>query len=112
MAGDHRPGLSRSPCSHGRPAVHRVGCARAAGDDGPLRCGTSRPQHHRLRPRGDGDLQTSLYDDPPVCREMVRTLLQGHRYDGSRATRELGLEYTPVADTFRRTIDWAIAEGL
>jgi len=49
---------------------------------------------------------------PPVCREMVRTLLHGHRYDGSRATRALGLEYTPVADTFRRTIDWAIAEGL
>jgi dihydroflavonol-4-reductase len=49
---------------------------------------------------------------PPVCREMVRTFLHGHRYDGSRATRALGLEYTPVADTFRRTIDWAIAEGL
>ena len=49
---------------------------------------------------------------PPVCREMVRTLLHGHRYDGSRATRELGLEYTPVADTFRRTIDWAVREGL
>ncbi len=49
---------------------------------------------------------------PPVCREMVRTLLHGHRYDGSRATRELGLEYTPVAETFRRTIDWANAEGL
>lgn len=49
---------------------------------------------------------------PPVCREMVRTLLHGHRYDGSRATRALGLEYTPVADTFRRTIDWTIAEGL
>ena len=49
---------------------------------------------------------------PPVCREMVRTLLHGHRYDGSRATRELGLRYTPVAETFRRTIDWAVAEGL
>jgi dihydroflavonol-4-reductase len=49
---------------------------------------------------------------PPMCREMVRTLLHGHRYDGSRATRELGLEYTPVAETFRRTIDWADAEGL
>ena len=49
---------------------------------------------------------------PPVCREMVRTLLHGHRYDGSRAARELGLEYTPVADTFRRTIDWALAQGL
>lgn len=49
---------------------------------------------------------------PPMCREMVRTILHGHRYDGSRATRELGLAYTPVADTFRRTIDWAVAEGL
>ena len=49
---------------------------------------------------------------PPVCREMVRTLLHGHRYDGSRAARELGLSYTPVTDTFRRTIDWAAAEGL
>jgi dihydroflavonol-4-reductase len=49
---------------------------------------------------------------PPVCREMVRTLLHGHKYDGSRATRELGLEYTPVTDTFRRTIEWATREGL
>jgi dihydroflavonol-4-reductase len=49
---------------------------------------------------------------PPVCREMVRTLLHGHRYDGSRATRELGLDYTPVAETFRRTIEWAAREGL
>jgi dihydroflavonol-4-reductase len=49
---------------------------------------------------------------PPVCREMVRTLLHGHRYDGSRAERELGLRYTPVAETFRRTIEWARQEGL
>ena len=49
---------------------------------------------------------------PPLCREMVRTLLHGHRYDGSRAERDLGLHYTPVRETFRRTIEWAIAEGL
>jgi dihydroflavonol-4-reductase len=49
---------------------------------------------------------------PPLCREMVRTLLHGHRYDGSRAARELGLRYTPVAETFRRTIEWARREGL
>ncbi len=47
-----------------------------------------------------------------VCRARVRTILHGHRYDGSRATRELGLSYTPVAETFRRTIEWAVAEGL
>jgi dihydroflavonol-4-reductase len=49
---------------------------------------------------------------PSVCRARVRTILHGHRYDGSRATRELGLRYTPVADTFARTIEWAVAEGL
>jgi dihydroflavonol-4-reductase len=49
---------------------------------------------------------------PPVCREMVRTLAHGHRYDGSRAQRELGLRYTPVGETFRRTIEWAKREGL
>ena len=49
---------------------------------------------------------------PPFCREMVRTLLHGHRYDGSRAMRELGLSYRPVAETFERTIAWARAQGL
>jgi dihydroflavonol-4-reductase len=48
---------------------------------------------------------------PSVCRARVRTILHGHRYDGSRATRELGLQYTPVAETFARTIEWAVREG-
>ena len=49
---------------------------------------------------------------PPVCREMVRTLLHGHRYDGRRAERELGLTYTPARETILRTVQWARAEGL
>ena len=49
---------------------------------------------------------------PPVCREMVRTLLHGHRYDGSRAERELGLRYTDPRETIRKTVEWARAEGL
>jgi len=49
---------------------------------------------------------------PPLCREMVRTLLHGHRYDGTKATRELGLSYTPPRETVRRTVEWAKAEGL
>jgi dihydroflavonol-4-reductase len=49
---------------------------------------------------------------PPICREMVRTLLHGHRYDGSRAERELGLHYMEPRDTLRRTWEWARAEGL
>jgi dihydroflavonol-4-reductase len=47
-----------------------------------------------------------------LCRARIRTWLHGHRYDGSLATRELGLDYTPVAETFRRTIEWAVDEGL
>ncbi|HLH67417.1 MAG TPA: NAD-dependent epimerase/dehydratase family protein [Solirubrobacteraceae bacterium] len=49
---------------------------------------------------------------PPVCREMVRTLLHGHRYDGSRAERELGLRYSDPRETLRRTVEWARSEGL
>ncbi len=42
----------------------------------------------------------------PFCREMMRTLLHGHAYDGTRATRELGLRYTPFGDTLVRTLAW------
>jgi dihydroflavonol-4-reductase len=49
---------------------------------------------------------------PPFCREVVRAGLHGHRYDGSRATRELGLVYTPLEETLRRTVDWFVAQGL
>jgi dihydroflavonol-4-reductase len=49
---------------------------------------------------------------PPVCREMVQTLLHGHAYDGSRAARELGLRYTPVEATFRRAVAWYVGQGM
>jgi dihydroflavonol-4-reductase len=49
---------------------------------------------------------------PSLCRARIRTFLHGHQYDGSLAERELGLTYTPVEETFRRTIAWAEAEGL
>ncbi len=47
----------------------------------------------------------------PFCREMMRTLLHGHAYDGTRATRELGLSYTPLEDTLRRTLAWYQSHG-
>jgi dihydroflavonol-4-reductase len=50
--------------------------------------------------------------NPRVCRELVRTALYGHAYDGSRATRELGLRYTPVEETMRRTIEWFVEQSL
>jgi dihydroflavonol-4-reductase len=49
---------------------------------------------------------------PPVCREMIRTMLHGHHYDGSRAMRELGLAYAPIERTIYRTIEWLVEEGL
>ncbi len=53
-----------------------------------------------------------VHKRPPLCREMARTLRHGHRYDGSRAERELGLRYTPAGDTLRRTVEWAAETGL
>jgi dihydroflavonol-4-reductase len=49
---------------------------------------------------------------PRLCREMVATLLHGHAYDGSRATRELGLGYRTFDDMVRRTLTWYVAEGM
>ena len=49
---------------------------------------------------------------PRACREMVRVLRHGHTYDGTRATRELGLEYRSATDTVRRTVEWFRSEGL
>lgn len=49
--------------------------------------------------------------EAPVCAESVRTILHGHVYDGSRATRELGLSYTPADVTIRRLREWAQEEG-
>jgi dihydroflavonol-4-reductase len=53
-----------------------------------------------------------LRRDVPVCREAVRTLLHGHRYDGSKAERELGLRYTPLEETLERTLTWLAERGL
>jgi dihydroflavonol-4-reductase len=53
-----------------------------------------------------------LRRDAPVCPEAVRTLLHGHRYDGSKATRDLGLSYTPVEETLRRTLEWCAERRL
>jgi dihydroflavonol-4-reductase len=48
----------------------------------------------------------------PFCRELVRTLTEGTPYDGTKASTELGLAYTPIETSMRRTISWYIAQGL
>jgi dihydroflavonol-4-reductase len=47
-------------------------------------------------------------EDTIICPQSLRTVLHGHRYDGSRATQELGLEYTSLSETLRRTIQWLV----
>ncbi len=48
----------------------------------------------------------------PFCGEMISTVAHGHRYDGSRATEELGLEYTDADAFMSRLVDWFRSEGL
>jgi dihydroflavonol-4-reductase len=59
-----------------------------------------------------GTVARLLGRDAPVCPEAVRTLLHGHRYDGSKATRDLGLTYRPFEDTLARTLLWCAEQGL
>ena len=47
-----------------------------------------------------------------VCPALVSTLLHGHRMDGSKAERDLGVTYTPLETTIARTIEWFRSEGL
>ncbi len=47
-----------------------------------------------------------------VCPDLIRVLLHGHTYDGSKAVDELGLVYTPIAETLRKTVEWYRTEGL
>jgi dihydroflavonol-4-reductase len=59
-----------------------------------------------------GAVAKAIRRDATLCPEAVRTLLHGHRYDGSKATRELGLRYAPVETTLRRTLEWYEERGL
>jgi dihydroflavonol-4-reductase len=49
---------------------------------------------------------------PPVCRQALRALTYGHRYDGSKAERELGVRYRPAEETLQRTAAWLVDQGL
>ncbi len=48
---------------------------------------------------------------PPVCREMIRTLAHGHAYDGSRSARELGFAYTPIEKSLESAMAWYSDHG-
>ena len=48
----------------------------------------------------------------PFCGEMIRAMVHGHTYDGSKARRHLKLDYTPAETTLARTVDWFRSSGL
>jgi dihydroflavonol-4-reductase len=85
-----------------------------------LRQVSGRPAHVLKLPRAGARLAGTLGGiaarlsgrQLPLCPEVARTLLHGHRYDGSRAERELGLTYRPLNETVRRTLAWYAGEGL
>jgi dihydroflavonol-4-reductase len=85
-----------------------------------LRAETGHPRHVVRLPRvaaavagaAGSAIATVTGRDLPLCAELARTLLHGHRYDGSLAERELGLRYTPIRQTVRRTLGWYAERGL
>jgi dihydroflavonol-4-reductase len=87
---------------------------------GLLRSETGLPRRIRRVPRvaatmaGGAGAVTALLvrREMPMCPELARTLLHGHRYDGTRAIRDLGVTYTPISETIRRTVEWYRSEGL
>lgn len=48
---------------------------------------------------------------PLIARDEYRLLAYGNRVDGSRATRELGLAYTPLEEGLRRALQWYWEHG-
>jgi dihydroflavonol-4-reductase len=84
--------------------------ARLAGVDRPLR--TLPPSLALAVATAAEALAWLRRDTPRICRELARTLIHGHTYDGSKAAEVLGLTYTPVEETLRRTIEWWVEQRL
>ncbi len=47
-----------------------------------------------------------------ICGETIRVLTHGHLYDGQKAEKELGLNYTSIDDFISKTISWLNTEKL
>lgn len=66
-----------------------------------------------LAPLGPvADLVGRYVDSVPVCKETLTLLRFGASYDGSRATRDLGLEYRSARETFSRALESFRHRGL
>lgn len=58
------------------------------------------------------DLAGRFVSSVPICRETLALMRYGASYDGSRATRELGVEYCSARETFFRALESYRALGL
>jgi dihydroflavonol-4-reductase len=47
-----------------------------------------------------------------ICRESVRVLTHGHVYDGSKAQRDLKIDYIDVDSFIHKIISWLISQNL
>lgn len=45
------------------------------------------------------------------CREMLDTLLHGHRYDATKSIEDLHMEYRSLDELLRRTVRWYVDYG-
>ncbi len=106
--------------SHGRPGERYILCGATLTVDEALSL-VRRVSGRRVRPLrapvGAASVVAGLVEDafrilrrdPPICREVVAGIVHGRAYDGSKAVRDLGLEYTPPEATIRRTLAWMTA---
>ena len=65
----------------------------------------------RVAGRLSGAIGRIVGRTPRLCPETVRNLVHSAAYDGSLASRELGLEYRPVEATLAALIAWYRAQG-
>lgn len=49
---------------------------------------------------------------PQLPKDNLKTLSHGFRIDGSKAVRDLGIQYTPLEEGMRRAIAWYWEQGL
>lgn len=60
-----------------------------------------------------GELLSAVTGKPPLVSVMqLKSGTQGTRFDGSKATRELGLQYTPMEKALEKTFTWYWQQGL
>jgi len=110
--------------SHGRPGErYLVSGANLTMDDavGLVRAATGKPDHVVWVPRITARLSSPVVavasrlsrgPEPPICREVMRTLLHGHRFDASRSEQELEVRYRPVTETLERALAWYVDRGI